>query len=277
MQALVELLGVATLAQVALYVRGFLQSSLIKRGAGVATSRVVAEGAQIVGAAAEFMVRATPAQKRLLATVTPSFLSAAASGLHLASQLEAKVSRRRAKGLVRRKVAKGTVSELVPTVRARRELFCAHLVAMASGDAGWIARIQGACGAAPDGDALAASIEAMVAEGRALATHVRSQGAEVTVDEGYLTEMSELAATVRAASSETFGVPADSSAQAELDWWDGVNLWFLSALVDNFAKARKLDKTVPKLSVGAVTNVIKQAGPRSRKRAQKTPAPKKPA
>lgn len=242
-----------------------------KRGTGVATARVVEQGAQIVGEAATFMATATPAQKRLLATVTPAFLSAVSTGLRLAGQLDAKVSRRRAKAAARRQVAKVTEEGAFPPVRARRDLFCTHLVAMASGDGAWITRIQTACGAAPDGATLATSIELMVTEGRALMTHVRSQGAEVTVDEAYLAEMSDLAETARTAGSDGGGASNNSSAQAELDWWDGVNLWFLTALVDNFVKARKVDRLVPRLTLGSLKAAIKPGSVRARK-AAKTPA-----
>ncbi len=272
-QALVALVGMVAVAKVLTYVRGFVQAVLIKRGAKVATSRVAEDGAQIVGQAAEFMARATPTQRRLLATVTPAFLAAAATGLYTAAELDAKVSRRRAKGKVGRKAAKAAEGAVLPAARARRQLFCTHLIAMAGGESAWVTRVQDACAAAPDGAALARSIDTMVTEGRALAAHVAAQGGDVTVDDAYFTEMTELAEAVRAASHEVASVTPDASAQAELDWWDGVNLWFLGTLVDNFAQAHKVDARVPRLPLGGLKSVLKPGLTRARKPAS---APKPP-
>lgn len=273
-ETFLALVGAVEVPTVIAYVNGFPQGELIDRGARISTARVVDEGAPIAGVAAEFMVGATKAQRRLLATVTPTFLSSLATGLHTATGLDATMSRRRARATTKRKAAKVAASAAMPEVRTRRELFCTHLLAMASGDAVWIGRIRDACGAAPDGAALAASIDDMIVAGRALAADAKSRGVEVSVDAAYFDEMKGYAEKVRAAHDETRERSNDSAAQAELDWWDGANLWFLTALVDNFEQARKIDRTIPKLALGALANTLKP----KRKAAKRTPkSPAKPS
>ncbi len=165
----------------------------------------------------------------------------------------------------------------LPGIRARRELFRTHLLAMNNGDPGWASRINDACGAAPGGLELATSLDKMVTEGRALAAHTKARGGEVTVDDAYFTEMTGLAATARKSHEDARGGADDGVSQAQLDWWDGANLWFLGALVDNFEQARAIDRTIPRLTLGALANALKPGRSASRKRTAKpAPQPAKP-
>lgn len=186
---LLALVGSTERDTVVSYVMGASQTELIERGARIATTRVVEEGAAIAGVAAEFMAVATQTQRRLLATVTPTFLSALATGLHTATGMDATLSRRRARAATKRKAARVVAAVALPGIRARRELFRTHLLAMSNGDRAWASRINDACGAAPGGAELAASLDTMVTEGRALAAHTKARGGEVSVDETYFAEI----------------------------------------------------------------------------------------
>lgn len=232
--------------------------ALIVEGRRVATKRVVKECARLYREVSLFLAKATPEQLANLPALTEDFLFAAASAALHGEELDLDAHTSRSEATVRRI----TVDRTEAAAHARRNVLRVALQTLAGGDLGRLGEIETAYGMARDRDELAASLDRLCAVGRSLVEEARTRGQSTRLDAGYFGATRALAARLRAveAPKDTFP-PVDEATQNEIDYWDGVNLWFVETVLDMFDAAHQADATIPRLALIDLHSLIPPARP----------------
>ncbi len=266
--------GQADRAAIEGFVWGVSTTELFGRGQRVSTARLLDEGVVILGDASDFLLTATPAQRALVVAISGPFLSAACSAMLQAEQVSGRLTRRQSSQRSQRKVKDTAASKAMNAGRARREIYRSNLIAQCGDDTGWKGRIDDACAAVSTPTELADSLDTMVREGRALVSHLTSEKRQCAISSEWLQAITEDARKMREAAKPTVGTSSKLGLRrGDLDWWEGVALWFLKCALDVFAKAHAVDPSIPKLSPGALRSTLTPNHTRKRKVAAKPVTP----
>lgn len=264
--SLVERHGASDRETIQSYVWGLSTHELYARGRRVTSPSLVKAGVSILGEASDFILVASPAQKALLASIDGRFLSAAASLLREVEVVHGQLSRRQDARKSRRGAKQTAQDKLMTEGRARRDLYRANLVACSGDDAAWKGRIEDACSSVQTPAELADSLDALAQEGAALLRHIKSEKRPCALDDDYIAAIKASATALRDGTADSRGVESKLGVQrGDLDWWEGVGVWFLKTLRDVFVKAHGIDPGVPKLNPGALRSVIASNTLRKRK------------
>lgn len=253
--------GVAPEEEVLAFVAGSSKADLVAAGDDVATRRIAKDCRRIYGRASDFLATAKAAQLRHLPVLTETFLRAAITAMCRGEALVTGREQQTAQRATSKQSRASAADALRTKAAAQREVLYAALVALAGNDArrhGALALAYGTGAAAQHAGALAA----LVKEGRALladrspAMALRRKSSRL--DEAYLTDAEQLARELAAADKAATAVAAQPEvAQAEVDYWDGVNLWFVDTLVTMFDAGHEADPTIPRLQLITLRNVLR--------------------
>jgi hypothetical protein len=248
-RSLVERHGAVSRDAIVVHVGHAGSAAVIEVGKHVSAARLVDDGVRMLGVASDFAAVATPGQRVLIAAIDGPFLAAASGALHHVAEHKSTATRRGITADARKAGAQRTVTKLMASGRAQRDLYAANLTAACGNDAAWRARIAGTVVAVTTPAELAQSIEAMAVEGRALQSHLAAEKRPTFLSEDYLGGMSAYATELRDGGSAATGViDAAASARGDLAWWQGASVWFLSTVVSVFGRAHAADATVPKIT-----------------------------
>lgn len=272
--SLVERHGEADRTTIAGFVWGVSSAELFARGQRIATSRLVTDGAAMLGEASDFMAVATREQRVLLVSITGAFLSAAASALRQAELLDGRRTKRITTQKNRRDAKKVDASRAMSEGRARRDVYRANLITQCGDDGAWKKRIDDACCPVSTLDELADSLDAMAREGRSLVTSLAREKRPSALDAQWFEALTAEATRLRERAKATVGANARLAVRkGEINWWEGVCLWFLKAAYDVFARANAVDPAVPKLTLGGLRSTLVPNQTRKKKVAAKPVPP----
>ncbi len=266
--------GQADRAAIEGFVWGVSATELFERGLRVSTARLVEDGVVILGDASDFLLTATPAQRALIVAVNGAFLSAASSAMLQAEQASGRLTRRQSSQRSQRQAKDANATKAMTAGRARREIYRSNLIAQCGDDAGWKGRIDDVCGSVSTPMELADSLDLLVREGRALVSHLTSEKRPCAITTEWLQTITDDGKKVREAAQSTVGANSKVGLRrGDLDWWEGVTLWFLKSALDVFAKAHAVDPSIPKLSPGGLRSTLAPNQTRKRKVAAKPVTP----
>lgn len=245
-------LGAATEAEVGEYIEGMTKASLIEAGAEVATNRIDKDTARLYGKAADFFDQAKEEQLDVLLGVSPDLLRIAVWAAHQGSaRAEA-----REKGMARAgasKQARGGAAEAVRArAVARRKSLRAGLRVLAAGDPATLTTIEAAYGNIASPKATGDALEALAKVGREMLKNpsagLASRLKTSRLTKALLDDTQELARDVRATGDAAGAVASIATVpQTEVDYWDGINLYFLGTFMDVFESGNEVDPTIPRL------------------------------
>ena len=226
--------------------------SLVADGAKVGTPRISTDSARIYGRASDFFASATPVQKSALrgfsADLTRIAIWAALRGQELYEQ------RRRADsaGASRQEQRQEDGRALRQQAVARREQLATLLRLAAGGNEQHEADIARAYGRIATPEELAQALDELVKLGQKYLGSgnpaLKRRSAIAGLDAAYLTEAAALAKSARdRLKVATASREAPVVSQADIDLWDGVNLYLLERIIDLFEVGNQLEPTVPRL------------------------------
>jgi hypothetical protein len=247
--SLVARAGDATLDEVDAFLEGLTDDDLVSDGATVATSRVTTDCARLYGIASDFWLRATPAQKDLLAAVSTDRLRISIWSAAQGESTEAALASQAGGAAVTQAAGAKAAAALRKTALDRRDQLERALMALAGRDAALLHRVQKAYGsAAAPGQALE-DLAALGQQWLAAPTagmKIRMRGARVTA--AWLADCAALGGKARlAVDSGTAPRRATEIAQADVDRWDGRNLELLRELMALFDAGHATDASIPRL------------------------------
>lgn len=270
--------GTSSEGEILSFVGGRAKEDLVADGRRVATRRLVKEGTRIYGAAADFFDRASPAQLRELPTLTATFLKAAISAVAHGAALEARFEAHTGKVNRAREVRASAADETERKAAARREVLHAALVALAGNSPGSLKALRDAYGTGASSNH-GESLRDLVKVGRALLADsapemvARRQGTRL--DEAYFQAVESLARDHDQAFQAAKALASKPAVtQGELDYWDGINLWFLDTLVAMFDAGHQADPTIPALQLISLRALLRPtAAPRKKPSPEDPPSP----
>ncbi|MFO0652816.1 MAG: hypothetical protein U0326_41755 [Polyangiales bacterium] len=275
--SLVAMYGEADRDTIAAFVWGVTATELFARGQRVSTARLVEDGVVMLGDVGDFLATATPAQRELLASINGRFLSAASSALLQAETLGGRLTRRKTSQRTQRQAIEVNTVKVMIAGRARRDIYRSNLIAQCGDDSAWKGRIDDACCAVATPMELADSLDSLAREGRSLFAHIASEKRECALDAAYLQKITKDATDLRDDAKATVGASSKAGLRkGDIDWWEGVSLWFLKSALDLFAKAHVVDPSIPKLSPGGLRSTLTPNQSRVRKSAAKPVTPPTP-
>ncbi len=271
-------LGAATQAEVDSYTAGMAKADLIQTGAEVATRRIDKDSARLYGIAADFFDKADEDQLDGLLGVSKDMLRVAIWAANEGSGR----AESRGKGVQKAGTSKQVRVDQAASLRdkalARRKALRAGLRALAGGQQPVLGAIEVAYGTISSPKAIGDALDALVKIGRSMLTDgnasqkARLAGSRLT--KAYLDATAELAKDVREkgeVASAVAGVTGVS--QTEVDYWDGINLYFLSTFVDVFEAGNDVDPTIPRLVPISFANGSVPPAPRAATPGHRLPAP----
>lgn len=245
-------LGKATEDEVHVYVEGRSKAALIQEGARVGTSRIDTDCARLYGQAADFFDHATPAQRAHVVGVTPKMLRAAVTAAEKGSALAAKRESASNKANADKGARTGDAVSVRASCMLRRKVLKSGLRAVAGGQESLLSAIDLAHGTADTNKNLADALDALVGVGRRMlrgpAGALKERLHESGLTKALLDETVTLAESLRGAGEAADAVTSKGTvSQAEVDYWDGINLMLLGTFLEVFETAHEVDPTIPRL------------------------------
>jgi hypothetical protein len=272
---LVERLGLATPEEVFLYVGRDSKIELTDLGRRVATPRVSKDSARLMGQAVDYYDQADEDQLDALAGIDPDFLRVGVWAAAEDERLCALHTRGRKSASQRRSTFGVSYSELRDRAIGRREQIHGLLVKLSGNDPVQLKAIEDAYGTSGNPQALNDSLLALVGLGR---DYLADPSPEMVQRRQRSRLREALLADVEALTARMLnqGLAAQAVAnlppvtQSEVDYWDGVALWFLRRIIEAFDAARLTDPRVPRLLAIATRGVLGLYRPRD---TDETPKP----
>ncbi len=245
-------LGKATDDEVQQYVEGYTKAELITEGVKVGTDRIDTDTARLYGKVADFYKHASKEQRAVIMGVSPNMLRVAVAAALRGSRLaEALGEAKNDHGAAREE--RLTHAETVKAAAtAQRKLLRAGLRALAAGNNVWHTAIDSAIRTSDQASTLSSSLEALINVGRRMLKRPTG-GMKARLEDSGLTSARLDAAAQLAEDARAAGDAADALTgrgpvtQAELDYWDGINLTLLGNFIEVFEAAHEVDPTVPRL------------------------------
>jgi hypothetical protein len=266
----------ATEADVLPYVASIAKTDLTERGRRVATSRIDKDCGRLYGIAADFADRATEAELDAMPAFSKRLLGvaiwAAYQGSGKAEQREASAS----KAGSDKKARQVDAAQLRTQGLLQRDQIAAALRPLAGGDEKLLKKInEAAYGAAASAKELSGVLLTLTGVGRTMlqdksdAMKKRLEGTRV--GDGLFNSLEALAGKIREAGDVAAApLTATPIAQADVDYWDGINLYLLESLIDMFEAGNAQVPTIPRLVPISLRNLLSS---RSGAKTPPTPAP----
>jgi hypothetical protein len=257
---LIERLGKGSEGDLAAYIEGLTKADLVEEGAKIGTDRIDTDCARLYGMAADFFDRATDQQLDHLMGISPDMLRAAVWAAAQGSQLAQKRAKAAAGAGASKEERLAKAQETRAAALSHRRLLRAALLSLAAGNKTWLTAIEGATGTVEN---LADSLDGLVKVGRRMlknpspALKARLNKSRLTL--ARLTEIETLAEQVRSTSDDAYAVVSRGAvSQAEVDYWDGINLHLLGHFIDVFEAGHELDATIPRLLPISLRNYFRR-------------------
>jgi hypothetical protein len=227
-------------------------AELIERGSHIRSEKIRTDLVRLYGITAEFLPKATAAQRKLLLGFSDAFFRVA---VHAGAHLGALIERRTATAGVREQaIASGasTAAQSYTEGMAERDRLVTALEGLVDYDATLETRLDAARGRVTDATTLAASLLALVKLIRELlkqkTTVVAQQLHEGGVTAEELKGSEAIAAKVKESDAQASGARAQGEvSQADLDLQDGICLTYLERLMRTFNRAHEQDPSIPQL------------------------------
>lgn len=244
-----------------LYALTTAPADLIEQGARIRTEKILTDLVRWSGQVAEFMPKATPAQRRLLLGYSDGFFRVA---VHEGVKLRAMLASR-AGNVDDREAARiatiGAASQAYTDGADERERLTVALEGLRRYDSGLQDRVDLARGSVADADSLVRSLRALVKLARVLLQDSTSIIAQQLVDGGVTAEeldhIDAVAGKVESTAAAAAGARAQGSvSQADLDQQDGVCLAHMGRLMRIFNGAHEKDPAIPQLVANATRRIF---------------------
>lgn len=247
--------------QRALYALGDAPAALVESGARIRSEKILTDLVRWCGQVAEFMPKASPAQKRLLLGYSDGFFRVT---VHEGAKLRDMVASRTGGGDDREAKRTAVIAAAGQAYRDgmdERDRLSTALEGLLQYDPELRERLALAVGRVDDPDGLARSLRALVKLTESLLAVPASVLAQQLVDGGVTAQ--ELAGTqavadnVEATAKAADGARAQAPVtQAELDRQDGVCLAHMRRLMRLFNGAHDKDPTIPRLTAIATRSIF---------------------
>jgi len=267
---LLRRLGKATEDEILVYVEGRSKAALIQEGARVGTSRIDTDCARLYGQVADFFDHASPVHRAHVVGVTPKMLRAAVTAAEKGSELAEKRASSTSKANADKDARATEAVSARESAMLRRKVLRSGLRALAAGQESWLTAIETATGTADSSKKLADSLDALVGVGRRMMR--RPTGAlkerlhESGLSAALLDETVTLAEKLRGAGEAADAVGSKGAvSQADVDYWDGINLMLLGTFIEVFETAHEVDPTIPRLSPIALRSYFSPSRKKSKK------------
>jgi hypothetical protein len=244
-------LGDASEDEVAIFV-DVTDVGLVDEGRAVATPRIDTDAARLYGQAADFFDAASPAQERRLIAVSKDMLRVAVwAALRGSQQYVAREAAKRSGETARDAGAAEALATREKALNRRTQLIVA-LRSLTRGEGTWATRIDGALGTIVEPKKLAKSLadlsklgKKVLADRSAVLVERRKHS---SLDKDWLAEVDALAGEVeRLGTAAKAALVAGPVPQAEVDRWDGINLFLLEQFIHAFDAAHAEDPSIPRL------------------------------
>lgn len=267
LEGLVQRFGTVPHAQNLAFVGRAPVAALVDNGGRVAVERVRKDGVRLFAAAADFLAVATPEQRKLLQGVTDGFLAAGVGALQASDTVcgavkGANTTKTRQRAQLKRR-AKTTEDDVV----TRREVLYAACLPLTGADPAWKQRLDEAWGSGPrTPESLAGSLEGLVSVARELTADATARGLTHALDAAYLDASLALATRLKDAHGDaaaSTSAAQQNVTQGTAEWWRGACPWFIKALLDMFAAARRGDKRVPRLRASTLKTLYSRSSKRT--------------
>jgi hypothetical protein len=258
---LVERLGVATPEEVLLHVGRNSKVELTELGRKIATPRLSKDSARLMGQAVDYYSQADEDQLDALAGIDPDLLRVGAWAAAEDERLWALHTRGQKSATQRRSTFGVSYSELRDEALGRREQIHKLLIRLSGNDPVQLKAIEDAYGTSRGPQALSDSLQALAGLGR---NYLADPSPEMVQRRQRSRLREALLADVEALAGRLLdqGLAAQAVAnlptvtQSDVDYWDGVVLWFLRRIIDAFDAARLTDPRVPRLVAIATRTVL---------------------
>lgn len=253
LKSLAALVGDVSEAAVLRLVEGYGRDELVVLGAEYATSRISKDCSRDYGRAWDWYATATEEQKDLLPALSVDLLRTAIWAARRGEVLDEAFSHGGTVNDTTDATRQAEAIEARKRGKACRNQQDALLRTVAGGHAALLALVDGALGTAPDDKALADSIARQVALGRTWLASTdpgiveRRAGTRLRAE--LLDRHAALAEEVRdkgAAAEATRTLVGVT--QADVNYWDGINLTLYRRIVEIFEAGRDSDPTILRLS-----------------------------
>jgi hypothetical protein len=259
------------------YVAGISKADLIERGRRVATSRIDKDAARMYGIAADFTARATEEELNAMPAFSKILLQRAVWAAYQGS-LKAEARQAAVSKAGSAKEARQTDAATLRTLGLlQRDQMAAALRPLSGRDEKLLAVINAAAyGSVATAKELSNALSVLAGVGRTLlkdksdAMKKRLEGTRLTEDR--LNALEALAGDIRKKGDAAAApITAATVPQADVDYWDGINLHLLEMLIDMFEAGNAQIPSIPRLVPISLRTVL---GLRSApKPAEPTPAP----
>lgn len=245
----------------ALYALTDEPADLIETGARIRSEKILTDLVRWGGQVAEFMPKATAAQRRLLLGYSDAFFSVT---VHEGAKLRSMLASREG-GVDEREAARlavlGAASQAQSEGMDERDRLSTALRGLQRYDKTLRERVDLARGTAGDATELVRSLRALVALARTLLAEPASIVAKQLVDGGVtddeLTDIAAVADTVETTAAAAAGARAQSPiSQADLDRQDGTCLAHMGRLMRIFNGAHDKDPAIPHLVAIATRRIF---------------------
>jgi len=270
----------ATSEQAKALVARYDEAELVEEGAAVRTARITKDAVRIYGMSLDFLEKATPEERQALRGISPLMVKVAIRAVAHADQLYQQLEDSKSGKKNAMEALAATAEQQREAVIAGRGVLLSALDALAAGDAGWTTLIGKAQGSIVKPEDLARSVDNLVK--LALQMH-----ADTSPDLVALRQMLELgddwpaeleqlkqdaAEYEEAATKAAAAKSAPPVAQADVDYWDGVNLVLLRKIIRaHEAGHRKLPR-VPRLVPIALRRWYSRSAPKPKAEPEAPPA-----
>ena len=243
--------GTASEAEIFSYVTRD-RTELIADGADVATSRIETDCARLYGLAGDFYARADARQQRALRGFGEELLRIAIFAARHGQELAEARRRDKSSEAGRQAQRQDMAQTLRQSAVARRDQLTALLRLAAGGNAALEADIDRRIGRIASPELLSQALDALSELGRRFLKSgdaaLKLRAGRAGLDAAYLDETGTLSRRIATelksadAAREQTGV-----VQAEVDLWDGVNLFLIERIIELFEVAHAIEPTVPRL------------------------------
>lgn len=266
---IVKSLGAATEAEVAHYTEGTTKADLITEGARVGTSRIDTDTARLYGIAADFLKKANPEQLDALMGVSLEMIRVAAWAAQKGSSNFEALQKAKRKGGGDKEQLAVAADKVRTQAMQRRTALRRGLRALAAGDAALLARIEHANGTAEEPKTLADGLSSLVEVAEDIlkkpSDSMKVRLKDARLSKAMLDQDRALATKARAAGEEAQGVVGGGEvSQADVDYWDGINLFLLGNIMGVFDSGNTLDPSIPRLSPNALFSYYSRRRPSSK-------------
>ncbi len=248
--------GDITKEKVLVFVARHDKAALVKMGTEVRTSRITTDSVRIYGISLDFLEQATPEDKKAVRGISLTVVKGAIKAMIHGEQLYEELTGSKSKKKDKQEELITAAIQLREAVLSDREVAIKAISGLTGGDPVWNTRIKNAEGSIATPKSLVKSVKDLATVATELLEDTSPdlvelrETLEVEKDD-WLAELEQLqknaVAFEEAATKATAAKRAPKVSQADVDYWDGVNLVLLSHIIDVHEAGHRKSPNVPRL------------------------------